>query len=117
MSDPFMSDPIPKTIPRSTLACPPAKNFTDQYLKSAQNDPKAIKPVVYEKGITKKDSEKDLGIKPLVSANTGTSKVTPNENFASTGTNFRASSKDIKQGSIKNLPAKQEPLSSKKGNN
>ncbi len=31
-----MSDPIPKTIPRSTLACPPAKNFTDQYIKSSQ---------------------------------------------------------------------------------
>ena len=33
LNDPFMSDPIPKTIPRSTLACPPAKNFTDQYTK------------------------------------------------------------------------------------
>lgn len=32
LEDPFMtSDPIPKTIPRSTLACPPAKNFTDHY--------------------------------------------------------------------------------------
>jgi hypothetical protein len=30
-----MSDPIPKTMPRSTLACPPAKNFIDQYTKSA----------------------------------------------------------------------------------
>lgn len=28
-----MSDPIPKTMPRSTLACPPAKNFIDQYTK------------------------------------------------------------------------------------
>ena len=36
LQDPFMTtDPIPKTIPRSTLACPPAKNFTDQYLKSS----------------------------------------------------------------------------------
>ena len=35
LSDPFMSEPIPKTIPRSTLACPPAKNFTDQYIKSS----------------------------------------------------------------------------------
>jgi len=34
LSDPFMSDPIPKTMPRSTLACPPAKNFIDQYSKS-----------------------------------------------------------------------------------
>lgn len=30
-----MSDPIPKTMPRSTLACPPAKNFIDQYTKSS----------------------------------------------------------------------------------
>ena len=29
-----MSDSIPKTMPRSTLACPPAKNFIDQYTKS-----------------------------------------------------------------------------------
>lgn len=30
LQDPFMtSEPIPKTMPRSTLACPPAKNFTD----------------------------------------------------------------------------------------
>lgn len=33
LNDPFMSDPIPKTIPRSTLACPPAKNFTEQFNK------------------------------------------------------------------------------------
>lgn len=32
LEDPFMtSESIPKTIPRSTLACPPAKNFTDHY--------------------------------------------------------------------------------------
>lgn len=30
-----MSDPIPKTMPRSTLACPPAKNFIDQYIKGS----------------------------------------------------------------------------------
>lgn len=35
LADPFMSEPIPKTIPRSTLACPPAKNFTDQFTKTA----------------------------------------------------------------------------------
>ena len=29
-----MSDPIPKTMPRSTLACPPAKNLIDQYSKA-----------------------------------------------------------------------------------
>ena len=32
LADPFMSEPIPKTLPRSTLACPPAKNFTDQFI-------------------------------------------------------------------------------------
>lgn len=38
VEDPFMtSEPIPKTIPRSTLACPPAKNFADQYKSSNQN--------------------------------------------------------------------------------
>lgn len=37
LSDPFMGDPIPKTMPRSTLACPPAKNFTDQFVKSNQS--------------------------------------------------------------------------------
>ncbi len=36
LADPFMAEPIPRTMPRSTLACPPAKNFTDQYLKSTQ---------------------------------------------------------------------------------
>lgn len=37
LEDPFMTtEPIPKTIPRSTLACPPAKNFTDQYKGSNQ---------------------------------------------------------------------------------
>jgi len=31
MSDPFMtSEPIPKTMPRSTLACPPPSNFREQ---------------------------------------------------------------------------------------
>ncbi len=37
LSDPFMCEPIPKTIPRSTLACPPAKNFIDQYTKPVGN--------------------------------------------------------------------------------
>jgi hypothetical protein len=61
MSDPFMSDPIPKTIPRSTLACPPAKNFTDQYIKPTGQTNQAQLPQkgsTFEKGIAKKDSEK-----------------------------------------------------------
>ena len=38
MADPFMtSEPIPKTMPRSTLACPPAKNFTDQLKSTTQS--------------------------------------------------------------------------------
>lgn len=37
LSDPFMAEPIPRTMPRSTLACPPAKNFTDQYQKPNQS--------------------------------------------------------------------------------
>jgi len=37
------------------------------------------------------------------------------DNFGATGSNFRASSKDIKQGSVKNLPVKQDQLSAKKG--
>jgi len=45
LSDPFMSDPIPKTMPRSTLACPPAKNFIDQYAKiNMQTSPPQVSP-------------------------------------------------------------------------
>jgi hypothetical protein len=39
-----MSEPIPKTIPRSTLACPPAKNFTDQYTKTNPAMPSISNP-------------------------------------------------------------------------
>ena len=40
-----MSDPIPKTMPRSTLACPPAKNMIDQYSKAnMQTAPPQISP-------------------------------------------------------------------------
>jgi hypothetical protein len=44
-----MSDPIPKTMPRSTLACPPAKNFIDQYTKSAAQP---ISPQISQKPST-----------------------------------------------------------------
>lgn len=44
MADPFMtSEPIPKTMPRSTLACPPPTNFRDQVKASstvADNQPR-----------------------------------------------------------------------------
>ena len=111
-----MSDPIPKTIPRSTLACPPAKNFTDQYTKGALTQPNT-QPLSQKGSATnfekvgKKDSEKEFYVKPA-SKDTAPSKP---DNFGSGGTNFRASSKDIKQASSKNLPYKQEPSSSKKG--
>lgn len=90
-----MGDAIPKTMPRSTLACPPAKNFTDQYLKSTQNSQPQLlssKPstAVFEKA-SKKESEKDLALKPL-----GKEAPKTDSNFGSTGTGFRASSKDIK---------------------
>ena len=38
-----MAEPIPKTIPRSTLACPPAKNFIEQFSKPT-NQPIQIAP-------------------------------------------------------------------------
>jgi hypothetical protein len=90
-----MGDAIPKTMPRSTLACPPAKNFTDQFLKTAHtSQPQLLssKPstAVFEKA-AKKESEKDLALKPL-----GKEGVKPDNNFGSTGAGFRASSKDIK---------------------
>lgn len=47
-----MSEPIPKTIPRSTLACPPAKNFTDQYAKSAIASNANAQPQLAQKGST-----------------------------------------------------------------
>jgi hypothetical protein len=38
MQHPFMaSNQIPKTLPRSTLACPPSKGYCDQFQKSLAN--------------------------------------------------------------------------------
>jgi polo-like kinase 1 len=38
MQHPFMtSTQIPKTLPRSTLACPPSKGYCEQFLKPANN--------------------------------------------------------------------------------
>eukprot|EP00919_Chromeraceae_sp_WS-2016_P048115 GHVR01114018.1.p1 GENE.GHVR01114018.1~~GHVR01114018.1.p1 ORF type:complete len:154 (+),score=0.62 GHVR01114018.1:918-1379(+) len=94
MNDPFMTaDPIPKTIPRSTLACPPAKNFTEQVTKNSTNQLKVQpKEPERDKIISKNDSEK--GFKNL---------------YNSSGTNFRSSSKDFKQ-STKNLPKNTESI-------
>ena len=103
MADPFMtSEPIPKTMPRSTLACPPAKNFTDQ-LKSNSNVQSSgkltsqIRDSEGERKIVRNDSEdKGFGIK-------NSAKIDPPD-FGSSGTNFRNSSKDGKgQQSAKNL--------------
>ena len=68
LSDPFMAEPFPKTIPRSTLACPPAKNFLDQYSKSG--NPAMPAQTLSSKAstaqIVKKESEKELPMKPSV---------------------------------------------------
>lgn len=112
-----MSDPIPKTIPRSTLACPPAKNFTDQYIKSA--NPQQAQAIsqktsasTFEK-VGKKDLEKDLSNKPTIK-DSGSLKPESN-NFGMSSSNFRTSSKDIKQPSSKNLAVTKDPPSAKKG--
>lgn len=61
-----MSDPIPKTMPRSTLACPPAKNFIDQYSKNnLQTAPQiSSKPSTPNIDKVGKNSEKELAVKP-----------------------------------------------------
>lgn len=112
-----MSEPIPKTIPRSTLACPPAKNFTDQYIKSTnsqQTQALSQKPSAstFEK-VGKKEPEKDFNLK---TTNKDTNSVKgENTNFGMSGSNFRTSSKDIKQPSSKNLAVVKDPPSAKKG--
>lgn len=117
MQDPFMtSEPIPKTMPRSTLACPPAKNFTDSLRNTSNPVSSSIKPGSSQvkededKKIRRNDSEnKGFGMK-------GSQNIQKPDNFASSGTNFRASSKDNKgQQSTKNLGTKNfETLSKNK---
>ena len=77
MSDAFMSAPYPKTMPRSTLACPPAKNFMDQYVRgsgvglsqksSAANFERVEKAERAERDrvdkVAKRESEKELNLK------------------------------------------------------
>lgn len=53
------TEPIPKTIPRSTLACPPAKNFTDHY-KGQSGQTKPSKNDTSGELLQKKESEKKL---------------------------------------------------------
>lgn len=62
LEDPFMTtEPIPKTIPRSTLACPPAKNFTEIY-KGTQAGTKTSKNDNSGELMQNKDSEKNLNV-------------------------------------------------------
>lgn len=82
------SEPIPKTIPRSTLACPPAKNFTDQ-LKGQQAQSKTSKNDNSAE-LHKKESEKKIGSNII-------SKPSEKEDqFVSTGTNFKSSKEGMK---------------------
>ena len=105
MSDPFMtSEPIPKTMPRSTLACPPAKNFTDQLkvssnVQSQAKLPSQIRDTDTDKKITRNDSEEKEAFKDSKKFD-----MAGAGGFGSSG-NFRNSSKDAKnQQSTKNLP-------------
>jgi|JI61114C2RNA_FD_contig_61_73788_length_1282_multi_2_in_0_out_0_2 hypothetical protein len=75
------SDPIPKTIPRSTLACPPAKNFTDHYKPQAQSKPSKNDN---SGELQKKESEKKLAPNQIAKSN---EKEDP---FGSTATNFKS---------------------------
>ena len=90
-------------MPRSTLACPPAKNFTDQLKNtSTQSQARLSSQVRQDNGDGEKNrlrndsSEKGFGFK--------TSGL-KSDNFGSTTNNFRPSSKDFKgpQSSTKNL--------------
>ncbi len=106
-----MSEPIPKTMPRSTLACPPAKNFMDQLNKPSSQASQAqlsskSSTAVFEK-MSKKEAEKDTGVKPPSKENA----PVKSDNFGSTGSHFRASSKDLKP---QKAPVQKDPSSAKK---
>ncbi len=109
LSDPFMGDAIPRTMPRSTLACPPAKNFTDMYLKPTQPSQQQLsnKPstATFEKA-PKKEAEKEP-----VMLKSGKEAGSKESNFGSTGNGFRSSSKDIKLNPKAGIA---DPSSSKK---
>lgn len=107
LADPFMTtDPIPKTMPRSTLACPPSKNFYDQLKantsNSQTNSQARLPSQLRDSEAEKKGSlvRNDSGEKGFASRGSG--KL---EGFGSSGSNFRPESKDAKGGqqSTKNL--------------
>jgi polo-like kinase 1 len=85
LEDPFMTtEPIPKTIPRSTLACPPAKNFTDIY-KGNQGQTKTSKNDTSGE-LLNKDSEKNLN----TVSNKPNRESNEKDQFTGTATNFKS---------------------------
>ena len=92
------SESIPKTMPRSTLACPPAKNFTEQVKSTTQSQARLSSQF--------RESEEDKN--KLHDEEKGFGSRGGKGNFGSTGTNFRVSSKDHKGG----LQASQKNLAS-----
>ena len=97
-----MAEPFPKTIPRSTLACPPAKNFMDQYSKSGNVSVpgQTLSSKASTTQIVKKESEKELPMKPSVKE-LHKGKFDTNQ----TNENVRGSSKEALH--IKNPPPKE----------
>jgi hypothetical protein len=78
-------------MPRSTLACPPAKNFTDQLKNTnTQSQARLSSQVRQDNGESEKNrlrndsSEKNFGFK---------ASNLKNDNFGSSANNFRPSSK------------------------
>lgn len=67
-----MAEPFPKTLPRSTLACPPAKNFLDNYKQNhapqiqPQPQPQLLSSKPSTAHIVKKESEKEIVLKSSV---------------------------------------------------
>lgn len=91
MNDPFMtSETIPKTIPRSTLACPPAKNFTDTFNKGPQGQSKTSKNDNSSELISKKESEKKLPQGPIAKSNE------KEDQFGGSSSNFKPGKEGMK---------------------
>ena len=93
LNDPFMtSEPIPRTMPRSTLACPPPTNLKEQTRNSEQ------------RGAQFRESEADKKISRNDSGERGFgAKNNQKDNFGATSSAFRPSSKEKGQQSTKNL--------------
>jgi polo-like kinase 1 len=125
MQSPFMtSSQIPKTLPRSTLACPPSKGYCEQFSKPAANNVSGsvtnnptLTPSQSKVGVQSgfKDSRKDGSTEriqrtsPSDSVKTAMSNNNQDE-FGSTGNNFRASSKELRPSqSIKMMPSGNNP--------